>query len=363
MLKTVASATIAVLALTGAALAQSAPGNAVVFAVFENPEPQHGCIVSERDRDGGYDKLVIGRCDSPAALFVFDERAKRIRPANRPSLCMGDTTGAGDAPFDAIARDCAPNGLGQFYTYNRGSKRIVALTEDNREERDGFCLYVGPQRNRREPIYAEPCNSRRLRTAQINFFITPANAIARGPSAMPAPSMPSPAMGAPGMPRSGMGAPGMGAPGGAMPAQGPAGLMRSPWGRSGSWTIDSSRTQSGFSACRAVGMSNSGEIRVGLNAQLDMTMSVPADAAMAPPGTRASVTLRAGSDRESVPGSVNAEGRLGFTVPPPVARTMVERPLREMFVEAPDGMSSVPMAGFRALWDELNACVSAQGQR
>lgn len=110
-------------------------------------------------------------------------------------------------------------------------------------------------------------------------------------------------------------------------------------------------------------MSNSGEIRVGLNAQLDLTMSVPADRAMAPPGTRTNVTVRAGSDRESVPGSVNAEGRLGFTVPPPVARTMVERPLREMSVEGPDGMSSVPMAGFRALWDELNACVSAQGRR
>jgi len=349
MFKHVASATIALLCLTGTAPAQSPPpGNAVVFAIFENPGPHHGCIVTERDRDGGYDNLVLGRCDSPAALFVFDERARRIRPATRPNLCMGDTTGAGDAPFATIARACAPDGVGQFYTYNRGSKRIVALTEDNREERDGFCMYMGPERNRRTPIFAESCNARRPRAAQNNFFITPASAIQRGAPAMSAPSMSSP---------------GMPSQGGIAPAQGAAGLTRSPWGRSGSWAIDSSRTPAGFSACRAVSMSNSGEIRVGLNAQLDLTMSVPADRAMAPPGTRTNVTVRAGSDRESVPGSVNAEGRLGFTVPPPVARTMVERPLREMFVEGPDGMSSVPMAGFRALWDELNACVSAQGRR
>jgi hypothetical protein len=344
MFKQVAWATIAALCLAGPALAQSPPpGSAVVFAVFENPEPHHGCIVSERDRDGGFDKLVLGRCDSPAARFVLDERAKRIRPANRPNLCMSDTTGAGAAPFDTVLRDCTPDGFGQYYTYNRGQRRIVALTEDNREERNGFCFYMGPERNRRTPILAEPCNSRRLQTAQIDFFITPAGAISRG-----APAAPGPTAAAPRAP---------------MPTPAGGALTRAPWGRSGAWTIDSSRTPAAFSACRATGMSNSGEIRVGLNAQLDLTMSTPADRAMAPPGTRANVKLRAGNDSESVPGSVNAEGRLGFTVPPPIARTMVERPLREMFVEGPDGMSSVPMTGFRALWDELNACVSAQGQR
>lgn len=362
MVRSIISASVAVLALTGTALAQPAPGNAVVFAIFENPEPHHGCIVTERDRDGGYDKLVLGRCDSPAALFVFDERARRIRPANRPNLCMGDTTGAGAAPFDTIVRDCAPNGVGQYYTYNRGRKLMVGLTEDNREERDGFCFYIGPERNRRSAILAEPCNGRRPRAAQTVFYITPANAIQRSGQSMPAPSMPPQAMPAPTMP-----APAMPAPGGmasaGMPAPGAANLVRAPWGRSGSWTIDSSRTPTGFSACRAVGMSNSGEIRVGLNAQLDLTMSVPADRAMAPPGTRANVTLRVGTDRDNVPGNVNAEGRLGFTISPPIARTMVERPLREMFVEGPDGMSAVPMAGFRALWDELNACVGAQGRR
>lgn len=349
MFKHVASATTAVLCLTGAALAQ-APGNAVVFALFENPEPHHGCIVTERDRDGGYDKLVQGRCDSPAARFVFDERARRIRPADRPELCMGDTTGAGDAPFDAIARDCEPNGLGQFYTYNRSQRRLVALNEENREERDGYCFYLGRERNRRTPILAEPCNSPRPRAAQIAFYMTPASAV--GAAGAGAPSSPPPQR-----------APMASDPRPPQPGPATGQLTRSPWGRSGPWTIDASHTPAGFSTCRAVRQSDSGEIRVGLNAQLDMTMSTPADRAMAPPGTRTNVTLRAGRDREVVPGSVNAEGRLAFTVPPPIGRTMVETNLREMFVEGPDGMSVVPIAGFRAVWDELNACVGAQGRR
>ncbi len=349
MFKQVASATAAFLCLTGAALAQS-PGNVVVFAIFENPEPHHGCIVSERNRDGGYDNLVLGRCDSPAARFIFDERAKRIRPAARPSLCVGDTTGAGDAPFDTILRDCRPDGVGQFYTYNRGRRLIVALTEDNREERDGYCLYVGPQRGRRTAILAEPCQHRRPRAAQTAFFITPADAV--GAAGAGAPYSPPPQS----APMTSDARP---------PQAGPASgqLTRAPWGQSGPWIIDASSTPAGFSTCRGVRQSDSGEIRVGLNAQLDMTMSTPADRAMAPPGTRANVTLRAGRDRETVPGAVNAEGRLAFTVPPPIGRTMVEANLREMFVEGPDGMSVVPMGGFRALWDELNACVSAQGRR
>lgn len=348
MFKHVALATVAVLCLSGAAQAQS-PGNAVVFAVFENPEPHHGCIVSERDRDGGYDKLVLGRCDSPAARFVIDERAKRIRPAGRPNLCMSDTTGAGAAPFEAILRDCTPDGFGQYYTYNRGQNRIVALTEDNREERNAFCFYVGPQRGRRTAILNEPCNAPRLRTAQIAFFVAPASAVGAAGAGAPAspPPQSSPMASDPRPPQAG-----------------PSGqLTRSHWGQSGPWTIDASHTPAGFSTCRAVRQSDSGEIRIGLNAQLDMTMSTPADRATAPPGTRANVTLRAGRDREVVPGSVNAEGRLAFTVPPPIGRTMVETNLREMFVEGPDGMSVVPIAGFRALWDELNTCVSAQGRR
>ncbi|AVO45780.1 hypothetical protein [Phreatobacter cathodiphilus] len=349
MVKQFAAAAAAILCLTATASAQS-PGNAVVFAIFENPEPHHGCIVSERNRDGGYDNLVLGRCDSPAAQFVFDERAKRIRPAARPNLCVGDTTGAGDAPFDAILRDCTPDGVGQFYTYNRGRRLIVALTEDNREERDGYCLYVGPQRGRRTAILAEPCHHRRPRAAQTAFFITPASAVGAAGAGAPA-SPPPPAAPMASDPR----------PPQAAPASGQ--LTRTPWGRSGPWTIDASSTPAGFSTCRAVRQSDSGEIRIGLNAQLDMTMSTPADRATAPPGTRANVVLRAGRDRETVPGSVNSEGRLAFTVPPPIGRTMVETNLREMFVEGPDGMSVVPIAGFRGLWDELNACVSAQGRR
>ncbi len=170
MFKQVASATAAFLCLTGAALAQS-PGNVVVFAIFENPEPHHGCIVSERNRDGGYDNLVLGRCDSPAARFIFDERAKRIRPAARPNLCVGDTTGAGDAPFDTILRDCRPDGVGQFYTYNRGRRLIVALTEDNREERDGYASMSA-----RSGAGAPPSSP------------SPANTAARGPRRRPSSS-------------------------------------------------------------------------------------------------------------------------------------------------------------------------------
>ncbi len=59
-------------------------------------------------------------------------------------------------------------------------------------------------------------------------------------------------------------------------------LTRSPWGQSGPWVIDASSTPAGFSACRGVRQSDSGEIRVGLNAQLDLTMSTPADRATAP---------------------------------------------------------------------------------
>jgi hypothetical protein len=338
----------ALLILVTAGTAFGQPRDAVVFALFDNPEPHHGCIVPTKSQGGGWDELAIGRCDSPAASFVFDEKARRIRSARDPKLCWADTTGAGAAPFNAILRDCTDDGVGQFYTYNKGSKRIVSLNGDNREDADSFCFFMGRQRGQRTPVLSEPCNGRNAKIAQIVFFLTPRAAIASAATgAQPSPSVPPSATPKPG----------------ATQPSAPQQIARSPSGKAGAWTLDSSSTSRGFSACRASRMTDSGEIRIGLDAALDMSMSTPADRAMAPAGTRAQVKLTVGADTETVPGSVNAEGRLGFTLPLPLARTMVERPPREMTVEGPDGMSLVPLAGFRAVWDALNACVNAQGRR
>ena len=196
-------------------------------------------------------------------------------------------------------------------------------------------------------ILNAPCRSRMASAAQVAFFITP-----RGAGAPPAAqAYPSPSQALP----SSAGLPPI--------PQAPPQVTRAPWGKTGAWTIESSSSPKGFSACRAIIMSNSGEIRIGLNAALEMTMSTPVDRVVAPPGTRTNVSLRVGNERETAPAGVNPEGRLGFNLPMSLARTMVERTPREMFVEGPDGMSSVPMAGFRAVWDELNACVNAQGRR
>lgn len=344
MSRTLFHSALVLLAATSATLAQTSR-EPVVFAVFDEPLPHHGCIARARSTNGGLDELVLGRCDSPAAQFFFDEQAKRIRSASDPTLCWSDPTGSGAAPFSALLRDCKDEGIGQFYSYNRSSKRIVSLNESNREDRDSFCFFAGRQRGQRIPILTEPCNGRNAREGQIVFYLKPRSAIAGAAPAATGAAPPAPLPGA---------AP---APASAQQA------TRTPWGPSGSWTIESSGTARGFSACRASRTTDSGEIRVALDPALNITMSTPVDRVTVPPGTNANVKLTVGRDAETVSGTVGPDSRLGFPLPTPLARTMVERPPREMLIEAPDGMSLVPLAGFRAVWNELNACVNAQGRR
>lgn len=136
------------------------------------------------------------------------------------------------------------------------------------------------------------------------------------------------------------------------------------WGKSGAWTIvavDNARGLArGFSLCRAARTVPNGEVRIGLNTALDMTMSTALGVSTPP---RFDVTLTAGREKETVQASVNAEGRMALTLPPPLAREMVEQGPKELLVENPAGAIAYPIENFRAVWDELNKCVEASGNR
>lgn len=161
----------ATLALAWPCAAMAQPGPAPVM--FASDETGQSCLVRQRSPDGGHDVLGLERCGTPAARFVFDEQAMRIRPADSPDLCLGDTTGAGAAPFDAVLRPC-DEGLGQSYAFDRRSRRLLSLTEENRFDSRPFCLYLGPDRRGRTPLLARPCSDRVAREGHVNFQMLPA---------------------------------------------------------------------------------------------------------------------------------------------------------------------------------------------
>ena len=157
-----------------AATVLAAGGAAAQPVVFSWDDGGRACISRERSPDGGHDVLALGPCDRPAARFIFDERAMRIRAADSPDLCLSDATGAGAAPFAVLLRPCADQGIGQFYAYDRGSRRLLSLNEGNRFDRDSFCQYLGPQRGERTAILARPCSDRAAQTAHVTFYMLPA---------------------------------------------------------------------------------------------------------------------------------------------------------------------------------------------
>lgn len=157
----------ALAALPAAAQAPRPPG-ALVFAT---DAAQAACVVRQREPNGGYDVLALGSCDSPSALFLFDEAARRIRPAGEAALCLSDTTGAGAAPFALLLRPCAEEGVGQFYTLDRQNNRLLSLNGDNRPDRDSFCAFVGrATAGALAPIQSAPCGDRLVRGAHSRLI-------------------------------------------------------------------------------------------------------------------------------------------------------------------------------------------------
>jgi hypothetical protein len=317
----------------GPAAAQG--GDQVVFA---SDASRARCIVAARQPNRDLDVLLAGSCDDPAARFVFDERAKRIRLARDPRQCLNDATGSGDGPWEALVRACADENSGQFYAYDRGASRIVTAGET---VQDGFCYYFAQPQGGRTRVLTNLCDSRGVGAAQRTFVMLPAVG-----AAAPAPGVAQ--------------APAATAPGATLAPSTP--LAGPPWGTFGPWTVSAYENARGFTFCRGARATPAGEIRIGLSVDLAISMSTPAPAG-AGPGARFPITLTAAGERETANASISQEGRMGFTIPPPVARAMLEQGPAEITLQSQSGTALHPIAPFRPLWDALNACVDAKGRR
>jgi len=176
-LKRLAILILTTLFVSGAAHAQTsagaaaAPGGPVVFATDDKLQT---CITARPDKDGGLDELYFGSCASPAALFVFDDKQNRIRSAKAPKFCMSDVTGAGDAPFASVMRECSDDSFGQFYTYDRRVRRIVSVDsrKPNRPDPDGFC-YFARGRGARAQIMNTTCKDKPASVSLNTFVMAP----------------------------------------------------------------------------------------------------------------------------------------------------------------------------------------------
>lgn len=145
-----------------AALAQ--PAGAVVFSVDAD---RGQCIVTRPSPDGGFDVLALGSCAEPAALFLVDEAAKRVRVARDPSLCFSDATGAGAAPFGALVRECSDDTVGQFYAFDGRTGRF--RPHDATGAPDDFCYYAARPQRGIALILANLCNLPAVRS-RVNAF-------------------------------------------------------------------------------------------------------------------------------------------------------------------------------------------------
>lgn len=73
------------------------------------------------------------------------------------------------------------------------------------------------------------------------------------------------------------------------------------------------------------------------NVTLPQWKSSPTRLPCAPAGARHAVNLTVGADSEAAPAIINAEGRLAFTIPPPLGHIMVAGNPGSIRVAAPDG--------------------------